>query len=142
MITIPSAADIYDEAFAQGIKPDPLLNISQWADQHRMLSSIASSEPGPWRTSRTPYLKEVMDCLSPSSPVERVVAMFGSQLGKTEAGLNFIGYVIHHIPGPMLMVQPTVETAKRYSKQRVAPLIEASSELKQLVKSPRARDSG
>jgi phage terminase large subunit GpA-like protein len=42
-----------------------------------MLSSKASSEPGRWRTSRTPYLKAIMDCLSPTSPVERVVFMKG-----------------------------------------------------------------
>ena len=77
----PSAAEVYDEAFRQGLRPDPLLTVSEWADRHRMLSSVASSEPGPWRTSRTPYLREVMDCLSPSSPVERVVFMKGAQLG-------------------------------------------------------------
>ena len=141
-LVLPSAADVYDEAFRQGLRPDPLLTVSEWADRHRMLSSVASSEPGPWRTSRTPYLKEVMDCLSPSSPVERVVAMFASQTGKTEAGLNWIGHVIHHVPGPMLMVQPTVEMAKRYSKQRIAPLIEASPVLRELVKPARSRDSG
>ena len=141
-MALPSAAEVYDEAFCQGLKPDPLLTVSEWADNHRMLSSVASSEPGPWRTSRTPYLKEVMDCLSPSSPVERVVAMFASQTGKTEAGLNWIGHVIHHVPGPMLMVQPTVEMAKRYSKQRIAPLIDASPVLRERVKPARSRDSG
>jgi len=106
---LQTAVEVYQEALFQGFRPDPHLTISEWADKNRMLSSVASAEPGPWRTSRTPYLKEIMDCLSPSSPVERVVAMFGSQLGKTEAGLCWVGYVIHHAPGPMLMVQPTVE---------------------------------
>jgi phage terminase large subunit GpA-like protein len=59
-----------------------------------------------------------MDCLSPSHPAERVVVMSGAQIGKTECGNNWIGYVIHRAPGPMLMVQPTVEVAKRVSKQR------------------------
>nr|CRH06042.1 Phage terminase GpA [Candidatus Magnetococcus massalia] len=137
-----SAAQIYEGAFLQGLMPDPRLTVSEWADEHRMLSSVASGEPGPWRTDRTPYLQEVMDCLSPSSPIERVVAMFGSQLGKTECGLNWVGYVIQHAPGPMLMVQPTVEMAKRYSKQRVGPLIESSSEIRERVKPARSRDSG
>ncbi|ABK44551.1 phage terminase GpA [Magnetococcus marinus MC-1] len=137
-----SAAQIYEDAFLQGLMPDPRLTVSEWADEHRMLSSVASGEPGPWRTDRTPYLQEVMDSLSPSSPIERVVAMFGSQLGKTECGLNWVGYVIHHAPGPMLMVQPTVEMAKRYSKQRVGPLIESSSEIRERVKPARSRDSG
>ena len=120
----------YGEAFRQGMKPDPLLTVSVWADQYRMLSSVASGEPGLWRTGRTPYLKEIMDCLSPSSPVERVVFMKGAQLGGTEAGLCWLGYVIHQAPGPMLLVQPTVETAKRHSKQRIDPLLEVSSVLK------------
>ena len=45
-----------------------------------MLSTKASAEPGHWRTQRTPYLREPMDCLSASSPIERVVMMFGAQL--------------------------------------------------------------
>ncbi|ABK45390.1 phage terminase GpA [Magnetococcus marinus MC-1] len=139
---MPSAKQIYDDAFMQGLKPDPLLTVSEWADANRMLSSVASGEPGPWRTSRTPYLKEIMDCLSPSSSVERVVFMKGAQLGGTEAGLNWIGYVIQQAPGPMLLVQPTVETAKRNSKQRIDPLIEGSAALRQIVKDPRSRDSG
>ena len=40
-----------------------------------------------------------MDCLSPTSPVERVVFMKAAQLGATEMGSNWIGYVIHHAPG-------------------------------------------
>ncbi|MBF0142862.1 MAG: phage terminase large subunit family protein [Magnetococcales bacterium] len=141
-MTTPTPLPSYGDAFRQGIKPDPLLTVSAWADRHRMLSSVASGEPGLWRTARTPYLKEIMDCLSPSSPVERVVFMKGAQLGGTEAGLCWVGYVIHQAPGPMLLVQPTVETAKRHSKQRVDPLIEASGALKDLVKDPRSRDSG
>ncbi|MBF0141792.1 MAG: phage terminase large subunit family protein, partial [Magnetococcales bacterium] len=132
----------YEKAFCQGLKPDPLLTVSEWADQYRVLSSVASGEPGLWRTSRTPYLKAIMDCLSPSSPVERVVFMKGAQLGGTEAGLSWIGYVIHQAPGPMLLVQPTLETAKRHSKQRIDPLIESSNVLRDIVKDPRSRDSG
>ena len=63
----PSATLIYDQAFDQGLRPDPLLTVSEWADQHRRLSGKAASEPGPWRTNRTPYLREIMDCLSPAS---------------------------------------------------------------------------
>ena len=107
-----------------------------------MLSSKASAEPGRWRTSRTPYLKAIMDCLSPTSPVERVVFMKAAQLGATEMGSNWIGYVIHHAPGPMMAVWPTVEMAKRNSKQRIDPLIEESAALAELIAPARSRDSG
>src|SRR5512142_2389409 len=77
----PTAEEIYGAAAAAGARPDPLLTISQWADQYRILSQRASAEPGPWRTERTPYLREIMDCLSPSSPIERVVFTKGAQIG-------------------------------------------------------------
>jgi phage terminase large subunit GpA-like protein len=129
-------------AFGQGLAPEPLLSLSDWADEFRFLSNTASSEPGRWRTARTPYLREIMDCLSPAHPAERVVVMSGAQIGKTECGNNWIGYVIHRSPGPMLMVQPTVELAKRVSKQRIAPMIEATPALRERVAESRSRDSG
>jgi len=131
-----------ERAWREGLTPDPLLTVSEWSDRHRMLSSKASAEPGRWRTSRTPYLKDIMDCLSPTSPVERVVFMKAAQLGATEMGSNWIGYVIHHAPGPMMAVWPTVEMAKRNSKQRIDPLIEESPALAELIAPARSRDSG
>ncbi|PIX02641.1 MAG: terminase, partial [Hydrogenophilales bacterium CG_4_8_14_3_um_filter_62_83] len=135
------AAEI-ERAWREGLTPDPLLTVSEWSDRHRMLSSKASAEPGRWRTSRTPYLKDIMDCLSPTSPVERVVFMKAAQLGATEMGSNWIGYVIHHAPGPMMAVWPTVDMAKRNSKQRIDPLIEESGVLVELIAPARSRDSG
>jgi phage terminase large subunit GpA-like protein len=135
-------AEEIERAWREGLMPDPLLTVSEWADQHRMLSSVASSEPGRWRTSRTPYLKEIMDALSPTSAVERIVFMAGAQLGKTECGNNWIGYVIHHAPGPMMAVWPTVDMAKNNSKQRIDSLIEESAVLAGLIMPARSRDSG
>lgn len=131
-----------ERAWREGLTPDPLLSVSEWSDMHRMLSSKASAEPGRWRTSRTPYLKTIMDCLSPTSAVERVVFMKAAQLGATEMGSNWIGYVIHHAPGPMMAVWPTVDMAKRNSKQRIDPLIEESAALSALISPARSRDSG
>ena len=57
------------------LRPPPQLTVSSWAEQHRILGSRASSEPGPWRTSRTPYLRDVMDALSAVHPARRIVFM-------------------------------------------------------------------
>ncbi|GHU19036.1 terminase [Alphaproteobacteria bacterium] len=129
-------------SYNAGLRPDSILKVSDWADEHRILSQTASSEPGKFRTDRTPYLKEIMDALSPSSPIEKVVFMKGAQVGGTEAGNNWIGYIIDQAPGPMLVVQPTVEMGKRWSKGRLAPLLEDSPCLRDKVKDPRSRDSG
>ena len=130
------------EAMRRGLSLDLPMTVSEWADRYRVLTSHDSAEPGRWRTSRTPFWREVMDCLSPASPIERVVVMAGAQLGKTSVALNWTGYVVHQAPGPMLFVQPTVEMAKRFSRQRLDPLFEGSPALKDLVRDPRSRDSG
>ena len=135
--TSPGSTRAIERAWREGLRPDPLLTVSQWADRYRVLSQRASSEPGRWRTDRTPYLREIMDCLSPASPWQRVVLMKGAQIGGTECGNNWIGYVIHQAPGPMMAVQPTVEMAKRNSKQRLDPLIEESEVLRERVKERR-----
>ena len=132
----------YSRTYAEAILPEPELSVSEWSDSHRILDQASSSEPGRWRTSRTPYLQEIMDALSTGSLDDTVVLMKGAQIGATEAGLNFILYAIHHAPAGMLYVLPTVDSAKRVSKQRVAPAIEAIPEVAEKVATPRARDTG
>ena len=129
-------------AWRRGMRPDPDLTVSGWADRHRWLSSRASAEPGRYRTARTPYLRDIMDALSPGHPAQRVSFMKAAQVGATEAGNNWIGFVIHHAPGPMLAVLPTVEMAKRASRGRIDPLIADSAALSERVSPARSRDAG
>jgi phage terminase large subunit GpA-like protein len=129
-------------AWSRGLRPDPDLTVSSWADRHRKLASRASAEPGRYRTARTPYMREIMDRLSPGDPTQRIVFMKAAQVGATEAGNCFIGFVMHQAPGPMLSVQPTVELAKRNSRQRIDPLIDESPDLRERVKPARSRDAG
>jgi len=141
MTDILDAALWADEAWRAGAAPEPTLTVSKWATQHRILSDL-SAEPGQWRTSRVPYLEEIMDCLSACNPVERVALMKGGQLGGTECGLNWIGYCIHHAPGLMLMVMPTLDAIKRNTTARIDPMIAAAPALANLVVEPRAREPG
>ena len=134
--------DAFLEGWATGWTPDERLTVSQWADQHRKLSTKSSAEPGDWRTDRAPYAREPMDSLSVSDPTEVVVLMWGAQTSKTETGNNWLGYIIHHAPGPVMAVQPTVDMAKRLSKQRLADMIEQTPALRERVAESRSRDSG
>ena len=130
------------EGFAAGVRPIPLMTISDWSDNNRFLSSESSAEPGPWRTSRTPYLKQIMDNLSPNTPVTDVVVIKGVQLGFTESGLNAVGCYIDIAPCPIMYVMPTIEMSKGISESRIDPMIEMSPSLKRRVKTARSRDSG
>ena len=77
-----------ERAWREGLRPDPRLTVSEWAECYRMLSTKESAEPGRWRNARTPYLREIMDCLSPAPPGARVFLLTGAQGGGTELGID------------------------------------------------------
>lgn len=134
--------DTYRQAFAAGLAPPPLLTVSKWAERSRMLTSKSSSEPGRWRNERTPYLVEIMDALSTTSPVQEVVFMKGAQLGGTEIGLNWLGYIIEHAPGSTMLVMPSEKVQKRQSRQRIDDLMEGTPAIADRVSTKKSRDSG
>lgn len=125
---------------ARVVAPPPELTLSEWADAYRYLSPEASSEPGKWRTDRTPYLRGIMDAIS-DPRVETVVIMSSAQVGKTEVLLNTIGYHIHYDPSPILLVMPTEQIAQDFSKDRLAPMLRDTPVLRGKVKDARSRDS-
>lgn len=127
--------------FLRELRPAARLTVSEWADRNRVLSKKESAQPGPWRTSRTPYLREIMDSLSPFDSAEIVALMKGAQIGASEVGNNWLGYIIDHEPGPMLYVLPTIELAQRASKTRIATMIASTPTVAEKVREPRSRDS-
>jgi phage terminase large subunit GpA-like protein len=100
---------------------------SVWADTHRILSQ-QSAEPGPWRTDRTPYLREPMDSIG-DPDVERICFMASTQVGKTEWLLNCIGYAIDQDPGPTMLVMPRDEDRDYMGSMRVQPMLNDSPAL-------------
>ena len=120
-------------------RPPPDLSISQWADEFRYLSVEAASEPGKWSTSRAEYQRDMMDAIKLS---ERVVIMTAAQVGKSELLLNTLGFFIHYDPCPILMLQPTIQMAEDFSKDRLAPMIRDTPVLTERVADPKSRTSG
>lgn len=125
----------------RGMIPPDDMTVTQWAEAKRRLSAESAAEPGPWRTERTPYLKEVMDSFT-DPKVNHIVMVAASQVGKSEFLNNAIGYIIDQDPGSILFVHPTTIDAKEYSKLRIAPMIRDCPTLKKKVSDPKSRDSG
>lgn len=121
------------------LDPPPKMTVSEWADERRVLPETAAY-PGKWRTDRVPYAREPMDmCSAPG--VRRVVLMWASQDGKSEVELNAVGRAIDLDPCPILIVQPTVEAAQQFSKERLAPMLRDSETLAMKVSDPKSRDA-
>lgn len=125
----------------KNMNPPEELTVSQWAEKHRRLSSEGSAEPGPWRTTRTPYLREPMDCFT-DPKIRRLVMVAASQVGKSELELNCIGYIIDQDPGSILFIHPTTIDAREFSTLRVSPMIRDSTTLRKKVAPPKAARLG
>lgn len=130
------------QALYDGLSPVKKLLVSQWADQYRILTSESAAKPGRWRTSRVPFLRAIMDDLSPMSPVNEVIVMKGVQLGFTESGLNMVGAYIDLDPCPIMYVMPTIEMSKGISESRIDPMIENCESLRKKIRPAKEKDSG
>lgn len=115
---------IYNQAYNEGLKPMPRLSVSDFADMEFIIPKKGNKEPGPWRTSRTPYLREILDNLGPLENVQYTRVVKGTQLGFTYAYIVLWAYVVKYCPASMLMLLPTLTNAKRHSKGKVDPVVE------------------
>ena len=103
------------------------MTVSEWAEEKRILQPGLSPMPGPFRFSVAPYLREIADCFSETSAVNKVAIMKGAQLGFTVGiGENWIGYVIDAAPGPMMFVSGDKEMAQEAIEVRVDRMIESA----------------
>lgn len=124
----------------QVLKPKPIMNLVDWANTYRYLSSESSALPGRWRTDRVEPARGVM--LAATDPtVNQITVMSCSQLLKSEFLNNVVAYYMVNDPCPMLLMQPTVSMAEAYSKDRLDPMIRDTPAVREVVSSKKGRDS-
>lgn len=124
-----------------GIRPEPKISVVEWVESNIMLPDSAAA-PGPYRTSKTPWVRKIYESLSPHSSYKQIVWMKGSQVAGTQVGLNWIASIICTAPGGILMVSPTDGNAKRNSKIRIEPMIRSTPELRKRIVSSKIREGG
>ncbi len=86
-------------------------------------------------------MRGVMDAVSDQS-VECVAVMSSAQIGKSEFLLNVVGFHIAQDAAPLLLLQPTLEMAESFSKDRISPMVRDTPALRGKIKDARSRDSG
>lgn len=101
-------------------RPPRRLSLSSWADEHFRLSAETAAEPGPWHT--LPYQREILDAITDPA-VTYVTVMKSARVGFTLCVSAAIAYFIAHEPSSILVVQPTVDDAKGFSKETLAPML-------------------
>jgi phage terminase large subunit GpA-like protein len=133
--------EFIDSLFERNFRFPPELTIDKWADENRILSSKESALDGRWKTAKTPYFREVMECLSPSHPCQKVVLMKGTQLGGTEVVVNLDGYTIDQDPCPMMNILPNGTLFADFSVQRLKSMITNTPCVRDKVPFEKSRDS-
>jgi len=129
------------EAFARGIEPDSNLPVDVWSDTHMVVpKETGASEPGPYKTSRTPHARLVMQALSADHPAKRIVVVGASQMLKTQVGINFLGETVHQRPKNFLWIVPTGKLHKR-SAARIDKAVAAVPVLRERFARPSSRVS-
>lgn len=113
------------QAFCAAMVVPAHLDADDWADAEYFLPEGTSSEYGQWRTSRFPFLREILKVLSPASPTREITVIKGSQLGFTEVAKILMCYTIAHAPQPMLYIQKGLTDVEDFSKMKLQPTIEA-----------------
>ena len=110
------------------LKPPEKMTVSQWADKYRIIPAGTSNQPGRWKTSKTPYLKGIMDAFS-DDRIEEIVFIKPTQVGGTESILNILGYIVDQDPSSTLVVYPSDTLAEDISKNRIQPMLRATKPL-------------
>lgn len=124
-------------AVSRTFETPPNLTVDLWADQHRRMDTRSNRRGGKWRTRC--YQREPMAEMTNPAVRSMVIVGASQTMGKSEIGLNFIARQIDLNPGPMMIVQPTDEHAKRFMRKRFEPLAESCDRLRAVVRSKRGR---
>lgn len=117
----------------------PIQGVADWACENRMMGVGVTATPGLYSYERVPYAKLIMDWMSPSDPTEVIYLQWGAQTGKTTLIENCIGHRIHQAPCPILLVRPTIDSAKEWSKVRLQNMIAETAALRGLITEPKHR---
>ena len=132
----------FNDFFLDNFQVKEKKSFASWCEKNIWLPDEASSSPGQFNISLTPYMKKIYSLLDHDrdGPVE-IALMFAAQLGKTQLCLNYCLYSQCESPGPLMFVLPTIKLGQGFSKQRLTPMIESCTEAMNCLKQDVGRSS-
>lgn len=108
---------------------------SDWVEKNVYLTSAESRYAGYFNYDRSPYSREVIDCLSTSSDVEMVAVMKCSQSGFTAGVVTaVIPYIMSQCPSNILFLSGSEKLVQDTVRDRLDPIIHNNQKLKDLVR--------
>lgn len=114
----------------------PKVSLLEWAEEHRRWP-----DESPYRVSETPHVREILEAYSDPA-IEEITIVKPTQSGLTEGlALNAIGYHVDADPRDILIVVPSVDEAKKWSKKKLDPMIDATPRVQGRLEDGSRKDS-
>ena len=99
---------------------------SEWSEKNRVMTTEVSPFPGKFSFKRTPYLKEVLDTLSPNHPAHTIATMKGAQIGFSTGVIeNAVGYIIAESPSNILFLTGHTDLAGEAMSGKIDQMIDS-----------------
>ncbi len=103
------------------------LEPSEWIEKNIYLTSAESRYPGFFSYDRSPYTKEVVDSLSPTSDIEMVAVIKCAQSGFTAGVVTvMIPYIISECPSNIIFLSGSESLVQDTVRDRIDPIIHNS----------------
>jgi phage terminase large subunit GpA-like protein len=115
------------------------LKPSTWAAKHAYVSR-SNAEGGKWNPQRMPYQPAMLDDAVDPEVLETVWVM-AAQIGKTFVIVQIVLFFIDHEPTGILVVYPTLDSAKAFMREKFGETLEETPRLKGKIAPPRSRNS-
>ena len=129
---------LFAQSFFRGLKPDPKLRQSEWADSNFYLSPESSATAGKWKT--IPYQREILDVFS-DPEIEYISVMKSARVGYTKILNIVVATCMAETPCNVMVVQPTIADAEGHSTTEIAPMLRDVPALAGLVEDSRLKDN-
>lgn len=144
---ISHAAAMVVLAVGHELAPPPDLTISEWVDQGHVILSARTGSPDardgpvPFGFHRVEYLREPLNRLHPDDPCTRLAVRGGAQSAKSSIGQLWVAWSIVNRPQGFAIGLPSAGEIGKYDDVKLAPIIEASPELRRRVKAVSTKSS-
>lgn len=124
---------------SEKLRPRPPMTVTEWAEKNMILPA-GSNEPGHYSSKNMPFQRAIMDAIT-DPYVQDVSVMSSAQIGKTTMLLCGIGYYIDYEPATQLLVLPTLSLSEKFSKTRLATMIQDVPVLSEKIAPAKSKDS-
>ncbi len=136
----PSALALVAGALASILQPPDAVSPSAWAQKHLVVAD-GPRAGSRWDPSLTPQMVPILDALAPGATWNKVAVRKSAQVGATNIGIAWGGYIIAVNPARTMVIFPTVPSVQEYSREKLGPSIEQSPELRRRVRGSISRSS-